>query len=462
MGFTYFPDSMQAEPVMPTGLVSDHRGKKERKYEVHDQPLSAGAEGRHCSLFAWALKYPFCGVWYPRSDVNRLRISDHCTAPGAKYYYQYDNPPGRPILDWEPTANMVELWGGSSTIFEGVEEWIEPGRTYTMEQRYYIANGIGKVLWADSLLCVGAAKKGDSASVMITPLAKIADVKVFIDNTRLPGATTIVPGVNARYDTPGRVLQGNLRVTVSGKTVLNQSFPLDFSPDTARCNQIRNSVKWGGRRAEMMGFPADFGENCRDAIGMMKSDSLAMARLLYRDGYIYPAIRILRNTSRENAENGELWYLLGVCSLELGDSVSARTAFSKALDCTNPYFHAAYYLAALRLSHGEWEKAVKLVEMDTLKGEQSWDGRLLSAWALMKNDPERAWSITEEMESEDPADPRLAFVRYQAAYIACGVRKQDELKNILEELIKEPGAQRRIDEFRALTEGRLLHPYRVQ
>jgi hypothetical protein len=85
-----------------------------------------------------------------------------------------------------------------------------------------------------------------------------------------------------------------------------------------------------------------------------------------------------------------------------------------------------------------------------------WEARLLRAW-IGDNVAE-----ARRLEAEDPADPRAAWVLLCAAQKSGDAETRTDAQQALNALLKEPGAARRLSEFKALTEGRFQPPARLE
>ena len=150
------PAEDNARFIFPAAWVSDHWGHKLRPWTEKDRAFSSFVDLNN-SIFAWRPQYGFSGIYYPDVDVNRLRLTDPATAPGAKIYMQRKIP----LADWDPTAsrrhmnNFAEIWGGSDDIFELVEHWIEPGHYADFTYHFGLTNAIGEIIYSDERFAIG-------------------------------------------------------------------------------------------------------------------------------------------------------------------------------------------------------------------------------------------------------------------------------------------------------------------
>jgi hypothetical protein len=134
-------------------------------------------------------------------------------------------------------------------------------------------------------------------------------------------------------------------------------------------------------------------------------------------------------------------------------------ALERALGAGRPYLEAGYFLALAHLAEGETaEAAARLADLVGARPDH-WHGRLLLAHLEgRRGSTARAASLVRE----DPADPRAAWVLWKAAEAAGEGDRAASVRKAFEALSREPGADRRIAEFTALTQGRYVPPRRIR
>ena len=445
------PEETLTELIYPIVYLSFHRGEQFRKWQPEERLLGKITQ-RWNSYFAWDIPHGFCGLWYPKARVNRLRLCDPKTAPGAKVYFEGEDSYGEK-LKFGSNYNFVEIWGGTDNLFEGVENWIGPGESFEFTHAFAMAAGIGKVDFADERLAVNVELEGQDPKVEIVTFRPVTGLVVSLDGKPL-GAAECGPGRPARFALPGGKVAGKLSVTADGAKMLDRKFPLELPDDTTGHERIRWSLS--GRRpdyGEMMGDHGEGGGH-RGSIRRFPEGSVGRGRNLYRDGQLGKAVECLKKATSSGPEDGEGWHLLGAALLEKGNGAAAMEAFEEALDVKRAYQPARYFLALELLKKGDSRKAMRELKKLIGKIPAHWEAKLLLAW--LTGSLEQAL----ELEREDPADPRVQEVIIRAAK---GRDKSagERARRVLESLSKEPGAGRRLEEFRSATQGKYMPPFRV-
>jgi tetratricopeptide (TPR) repeat protein len=236
--------------------------------------------------------------------------------------------------------------------------------------------------------------------------------------------------------------------------MLDRKFPLELPDDTSGHKRIRWSLS--GRRpdyGEMMGDHGEGGGH-RGSIRRFPEGSIGRGRNLYRDGQVEEAVDCLKKATSSHPGDGEGWHLLGAALLELEDNAAAKRAFERALDVEQAYHPARYFLALELVRNGRSRKAVRELERLIGKVPKHWEAKLLLA--RLTGSLEKALAL----EREDPADPRVQEIIIHAAK-GRDTGSEERAKRALESLCREPGAARRLEEFRSATRGRYMPPARV-
>ena len=420
------PAQVTTEWIYPAAHVSGHGGRNFRAYTPDELPLAARAQ-RGASVFGWANEYGFAGLWYPDVGVNRLRLVDPLVAPGAK---QYDG-------GGTPGPYYVELWGGTDSVFEGVENRIEPGESWEFTAHYVLVTGIGKVDFANDQAAVSVRLGGPETRLEVVTYAPVAELAVRLDGQPAGEAAPCGPEQPVRVSVPRKMDRVALCVAADGKEILAQSFPLAMTPNEKQYEVTRKSL--AGQL-----FPAT---------------PAAVAAGQLDAGRLDAAITALQETTRKDANDAESWHLLGVALTELGRTSDAEDALRKALAARPPYPPARYYLALLALLAGDNGEAVDQLEALARERPRHWEGRLLRT-AVMKPKSRDRLAAARDLVNEDPADPRAQYVLWQAALGAGESDGAAAARRALESLLEEEGAGRRLAEFQAATRGIYLAPNR--
>jgi tetratricopeptide (TPR) repeat protein len=436
------PPPTDTELIYPTLYISGHGGEKLRKFNPDDVRI-AQYTVMHTSLFAWDIRHGFVGLWYPAVKVNRLRLTDPATAPGAKIYVRGEGS-FRGGGDESHMYNFIELWGGTDSVFEGVEHVLDPGEAYAFGHEYGMTSGIGKAADANPGAAV-AVELGDRASIEAVTWEPVSRLECRVDGAAAGAPAPCGPDRPARFALDGARKEAAVKLTGDGRVLLDQRFPLQIPDDTTRHDHIKATM---GKR----GLPAPL--------------SGVHQQLWW--GHLDGAIGGLEKNAEANRGSGEADYLLGVARLEKGEADAARGHFEKALAAERPYARARYFLAVIALGRKDEARlvdAMKLLEPLLKDHPNLWEGRLLLAWCAAQSRAKSAGAAASkrgrEPADEDPADPRAAYVLAEGAAAAGDGARAAEARQALEALLKEPGAAKRLDEFKAATAGRYVAPTRI-
>ena len=454
------PQKSEAEWVFPVAWVSSHSGQDLRAYDETETRL--GRWDRTMSVFAWGLAHGFAGMWYPTPRVNRLVVFDPAVSPGAKQWFE-----GTDHYDatsfWPFKYNLVELWVGSDTVFEGVEHWLGPGEAYEFTHRHVFVRGMGKADFANGDVAVNVEFAGAEPAVEAVTTRAVERLEAEMDGRSLGEALRCGPARPARFAVPGGRKSGRLVLRAGGRTVLDEEFPLEVPRDTLGHERTKAACRGTAEQLERNGDNAHFGEMFRSAIAKYPEGSAGRGRLLYRDGYLDAAARCLEAAASADPDDGEAWHLLGAALLELGRADEAGQALARALSAGRPYAPAGYLLAVEALRSGDRAGAEEPLAalLEAVPGH--WEARLLRI-AVLTEQADRlgeAEDAATEADLEDPADPRLAYLRWQIACRQGNREAEAERKAAWDALMAEPGAKARLEEFKAAALGEYRAPKRL-
>ncbi len=443
-----------AQWIFPAAHVSHHNGKDFRPYVDHDTPMWKVSAKKGASVFGWAMKHPFVGLYYPEPKVNRLRITDPAKAPGAKQFYNSE----------ERSGPLLELWTGTDSIFEQVEHWIGPGEAFEYTLRYVMTTGIGKVDCANDDVAVNleAAKGGDGVVELFVYREHDA-LSLVIDGAeaaRFPRG--VGPGAPLRYVGDEARAGGRYVVRAGEQVLMDTVLPVKLEADEQAYERIRQTLRTDlPANSERLGDSQTYGRNYRSA--KYPAGTTDAGRIALRAGNLKAAIEHLTKATEAEPNDGEAWCLLGVAQLESGaETQVVSRALTRAVEAQPPCAEAWYYLALLALGGDEADFDTARPHLIALHQARPrhWEGRLLHAW--LDGAEDQMTNRAKELIEEDPADPRAMWVLVQCAEAA----KDDKLKSWAEaelaKLMKAPGAERRLDEFIAATKGRYMPPMRMK
>ena len=429
------PTRCKTEWIYPATRVCGHQWGKYRPYDPEkDCRIADYTTGM--SIFACGMPHGFAGLWYPEVGVNRLRIADRKAAPGAKQFFGLggDYEARRKGSRW---GNFVELWGGTDSVFEGVENWIGPGECFQLTHHFALVRGIGKVSYANEQVAVHLG----SDRIEFVTFRPTGGLTVCVDGW--PVAAGLTAGPTQPATVPVGRAPGRLEILTAGGALVDQTFPLPMPVDQAEQDQIRNaSVGNIAECIERQGDAKCRGRSYGDAFGLYPPDSTGRGRIQYRGGQLDAAIATLTAATNADGNDGEAWHLLGVALLEKGDAAGAATA----LDRAHSYPPSAYYRAVLAIAAGKGDVATAELIALAKANPAHYEGRLLLAHLA------RGAALARELADEDPADPRAQFV----------LEAVTGEKHALDRMLTEPGARKRLGEFQSAAGGRFVPPPRIR
>jgi tetratricopeptide (TPR) repeat protein len=452
--------------VYPASFASSHRGEQFRRYDPAEDRIG-DANRADTSVFAWDMPYGFAGLWYPQARVNRLRIGDPAEAPGAKQYYRGDGTwdAWGGCFSGKAMYNMVELWGGSDCVFEGVERWQEAGEAWQFAHTFALVGGIGKVDYADANVAVHVELSGDKPRVEAVTLRPVGDLAMTRPASGpKAGIVPCGPTRPAVFALPDAFRGGRVVLEADGKVILDRQFPLEIPRNDGRHEQIKAALKAGAARDEMTGNPTQKGKwDFRNALRGYPPGSAARGRVLLRDGQLAAAVECLSAATAADGNDGEAWHMLGAALAGSGRGPEAATAFARALAAERAYPAARYCLALNCIAQGLPDRAAEALGKLLAQRPEHWEGRLLLAWLEATGAAGGVASAARAaaMEQEDPADPRVAWVLHLASVKRGDAGAIAAAEHTLNALLHTPGAARRLEEFQAAAAGGYMPPLRA-
>jgi Flp pilus assembly protein TadD len=412
------------------------------------------------TLFAWEAPYGFTGAWYPEPRINRLRLTEIAKAPGTKWWAHPFGPAGRTTHQGGVHYGL-ELWGGTDTIFEGIEHWLEPGEEYRFIHTFLLAKGIGKAEYADREVVFHLAG-GDTPRLEVVTLRPRAALAVSFDGAACGAPVPCAPDRPAIVSLPGT--NGRVRLVADGHVIFDRRLPLELKADETRYAAIKAAHEINAITCEMANAKKGYAQpDYRFALDPKKGHpdpSVARGRVLLRDGQVAAAQACLRAAMEQAPEDGEGWHLLGAALLEAGHRDEAVQAFEKALTARARYPAAGYLLAVAMLAEGGADPARATLARLVEARPRHVQARLLHTWLLCQKDPRVALREAERLEADDPADPRHVAVLEHARRAAGRSAEAAAAQSDLAALCEHPGAQLRLDEFLAATRGEYRPPLR--
>lgn len=437
-----------AQWIYPVAWASDHSGAHLQRVTASTLSL-ASVSNFSASVFAWNRTWGFDGIYYPSSDINRVRLSDPTEAPGAKLWWPGIPPSATTNGVRAATDNIAEIWGGLDSVFEGVENWLEPGETAEMTLSYALVAGIGEVQYADRTCAIGRRTDaaGDTWSAISFVPATSAVFRVADKEVSGPCAPDRALSVTLPRESSNAVA-----ILAYGGCAVTNSFPLVIPDGTNDHARIRAACS-GPDTSERMGHALDRGANWRSALGNERGPSVRRGRIFCLIGELDDAAETLKQALEGTPGDGEGWHLLGTIAMERGRQADAAGYFAKALEATEPYIHARLGMALVALAQDDTKAAA--VHLDTLVAARpaNFTARSLRTWIALKlKEPDRQERL-DNLLRDDAADPR-------AAWLALLNEQDDRNQENLARLLQEPGAAARLTEFQAMTRGLYRHPAR--
>ncbi len=428
-----------AEIIGAMDWASDHLGHKLGPFDpdIHN-PRNTSQQ--NFSYFVWDVQDGWTGLYYPSVDVARIRLTDPETAPGTKWWWHKTGSQS------DVNHNFIEMWGGSDHVFEGVERWLGPGEQWETTWTYLYVQGIGKPVAANQQAIL--ALKGET--VHAVTYKAMTHAELWVDGKKQQqGSISFDEPMSAEAKAPKRLeLRSGDQILL--RTTLHRS-RLPMREEIRK--RIADSLEYDNPEgSEKQGNQHTRGRYYRNA--KYPGNTLGRARVLIRDGALQAALKQLQGVLEAKPESGEGWYLQGALHLELGNREDVGTSLEKALAVQEPEAAAHYLLAVLSVASAEPKEAEEHLTKLLAEIPSHQEGKLLQAF--LTDDI----MLAETLVQKHPADPRVRWVVQEVATRTGGNAQAHT--NILNELkAQEPGAEARVNEFKAVTEGRLVHPQRL-
>jgi hypothetical protein len=410
--------------IYPAGYIMPHNGGWVKPFYAEGGKRS----WQGVSHFALYPEHEFCGVYSPRTDNNCLIIRPADTAPGMKLYTP------------NASGGFLELWVGSTTLFEFPGELLSGYVPVQYELTFYNAKGIGRVKFANRHVAIG----GDEVrAVLLAPAPGKAKV--------LDGAGKVLgEGPIGPHTTLTVARREKMTVQIDGQTVAEVAFPLTFKDTRSRHPQVKSL---GGKyRIELeeisnhRGAPRVW-HAMREARKILEDkaeadaeQALSLARACYRYGHFQTAKELTAKT----APNHRQTHLL--------DALIAWERGSKMTDImfghagVDSYYHRALQAYAL----GKKEQAKKWLGKLIEQRPKVYRPRL--ALAYWTNDRKLAGKLA----AENPASPEAQMVLELLGDADAADAKEALLQH-------NPGAAEQVEQFRkAIAEGKWEHVKRFK
>jgi len=351
--------------------------------------------------------------------------------------------------------------GGTDTIFEGIEHWLDPGEEYSFTHTFLLVQGIGKADCADREVVLHLAG-GDTPRLEVVTLRPCAALAVSFDGIACGTPVACAPDRPAIVPLPGT--NGQVRLTADGRVIFDRRLPLELKADETRYPAIKAAHEVNALTCEMAGAKKGYPQpDYRYALDPKKGHpdpSVARGRVLLRDGQVVAAEACLRAALEKTPDDGEGRHLLGAALLESGKTDAAAAAFQEALTAKDAYPAAGYLLAVTMLAKGQTNAAQAALAKVVEARPAHVQARLLHTWLLCGKDPSAAVREAERIQAADPADPRGVAVLERAREAAGRPVEALAAQRDLAEPCANPGARLRLDEFLAATRGEYRAPLR--
>jgi|GEM_PF-1919646 len=213
--------------ILPAAAVTGHGATK----------LSAWDRDAECrtlntSVFAVGVRHDFAGWYFPKRDLNVLRIQDHRVAPGAK---QVIYPPRE--------GGYIEMWGGNNEVFEECGRLLPAFGAYENKLTILPAKGIGRADYANEHAAVSCTRSDRGWEVKVVPTRRLAKAQLVLNRVEKfgPGQTPMAlhnqtepaaagpdkPLALAQRDVSGRV---GVQLYDGEQLLLSTSLPVDVGP----------------------------------------------------------------------------------------------------------------------------------------------------------------------------------------------------------------------------------------
>jgi hypothetical protein len=226
------PSTEGVHVILPAGGVTDHGAPALKAWEADTRVGS-----RQFSLFAIGIRHGFAGWYFPKRDLNVLRVVDPARAPGAKQ-----------VLYPSSRRGYIEMWGGNHEVFEECGRFLPAFGGFEIPVTVLAATGIGPADFANEHAAVSCRRRQGSWRIAIAtarPIRGATLVVVGKGRTWTKGDVSISPQqpLKATFADDGKVVRLVLKDAV-GRVLLDQRFPVDVGPMPHRqFSEVRARVK---------------------------------------------------------------------------------------------------------------------------------------------------------------------------------------------------------------------------
>ena len=404
-------------------------------------------------------RYGFAGLWYPREDINRVRIHDPKTDPGMKFYC------GR-------GAGTMELWGGTTVVFENNGHLVDGYAPTELTKCFYLVKGIGRLSFATRDVALHVTV-GDKPMVRATGPVPLGSVRVDV----LADGGQVVASASGAIG-PGKVIEvrvprpmDKLTVTVyqpapagggpdaaapAACCLLSQAFPLDIPDTSGRYEEARGGCSPAGgvefyERQEHACHnrpgalaAARAGQHALQAGLKNVKDLESLANACYRIGDFDQAEALAKAAARLDSQSQHAHHVLGMIAYEKGDTPAAAAELDKAGVQAN-------YLRALMAHHaGKLDQAVGLLKAMAAARPRVFRPRMLLAFLQAKAGRKaEALALARSLAAENPASPEACETLARVARLAGQADLAAEAAEAVKALVTgNPDAPRQLGLFR--------------
>lgn len=204
--------------LYPVGYISQHWAPVVSPFWGEGQTPNWYVNTSHFALYP---DHPFCGVWLPKDDVNVFYNQNLQNTPGMKLY----TPPSHDSFG----QGFMELWLGTSPVFEDNGWFLDPYEPIVLESHYWLADGIGRAAWSNADLALGMAENKARFTVAVAGPITVSD-----GSGRILGSKHLAVG--EVLETP----KADRLVVKRGERILmDEFFPLRHTDTRPRLAEIK-------------------------------------------------------------------------------------------------------------------------------------------------------------------------------------------------------------------------------
>lgn len=442
------------EVLFPAQWVSNHGATRIWNNQEKFRPNEK-------SQFALSGIQPFCGFYYPGANANHLRIADPVKNPGMKLFADSAKNATTPL----------EFWGSTNTLFENPTGFVGAFEPLELENRYYMARGIGKASYANEHFAVSVSGKNFK---LVTTRPLLLSIFEF--------GTTNSPILDGQIAGPDKILSGTfangIRIVSEGRELGQVKFPLEYAGSRARAVQDSLGARasgysdddvageyekygvgrqgklldgrWGSRyeiegsqgKGSMMNSLASLysaGVIASNPDAVKTPDSLlSIARAAYRHGGFAQVDSLL--TLAGSVKPEEAKFLRALMAMEKGENA----------DFSGTPPEGAYFRALIAIKNGQ--KASAIQELDGLISQRPNLGRPRILRAFLKGNIAEAVESARIVPGSIEAWASLAALGYPGA--------SAKVEGLLQQ---GPLAKVRMDDFlKEAREGKWRHERRFE